>query len=55
MFIDKAKIYVKAGNGGNGINSLYTDKLTRHGHPDGGNGGEGGTLFLKQIITYIHY
>lgn len=41
MFIDQAKIYVKAGDGGRGCNSLYRDKYQRDGVPDGGAGGRG--------------
>ncbi|MGD9015287.1 MAG: GTPase ObgE, partial [Candidatus Omnitrophota bacterium] len=39
MFIDEARIYVKAGDGGNGCHSFYRDKYQRRGIPDGGNGG----------------
>jgi len=47
MFIDRARVSVKAGNGGNGCTSLYTDKYTRRGIPDGGNGGKGGDIIAK--------
>ena len=47
MFIDRARINIKAGNGGKGCSSLYTDKYTRHGIPDGGNGGKGGDVIVK--------
>ncbi|MBN1405514.1 MAG: GTPase ObgE, partial [Candidatus Omnitrophica bacterium] len=47
MFIDTAKVNVKAGNGGNGVNCFYTDKLTRPGHPDGGDGGKGGDVIIR--------
>lgn len=47
MFIDKAKIIVRAGNGGNGCTSFYSDKLTRYGRPDGGDGGDGGSVIVK--------
>ena len=47
MFIDTAKIEVKAGRGGNGVNSFYRDKLTRRGHPDGGDGGRGGNVIIR--------
>ncbi len=47
MFIDQAKIYVKAGSGGKGCQSLYTDKYTRQGIPDGGNGGKGSDIIIK--------
>ena len=44
MFIDEAKIYVKAGDGGNGCRSFYRDKFQRRGIPDGGNGGRGADI-----------
>lgn len=47
MFIDQAKIYVKAGKGGKGCHSIYTDKFTRRGIPDGGDGGKGADIIVK--------
>lgn len=47
MFIDQAKIYVKAGSGGKGCQSFYTDKFTRRGIPDGGDGGKGADIIVK--------
>lgn len=44
MFIDKVKIYVKAGNGGNGAVSFRREKYVSHGGPDGGDGGNGGSI-----------
>ncbi len=44
MFIDEAKIYVKAGNGGDGCQSFYRDKWNVVGSPDGGRGGDGGNV-----------
>ena len=41
MFVDQAKINVKAGNGGDGCNSMYRDRYHRYGRPDGGDGGKG--------------
>ncbi len=46
MFIDKATIYVKAGNGGNGMVSFHTAKYVPNGGPDGGDGGKGGDIVL---------
>ena len=47
MFIDKVKIYVKAGNGGNGCVSFRREKYVSHGGPDGGDGGKGGNIVLR--------
>ncbi len=46
MFIDSAKIYVKAGSGGNGMVSFHTEKYVPNGGPDGGNGGRGGNVIF---------
>lgn len=47
MFIDSAKIYVKAGNGGNGMVSFHREKYIAAGGPDGGDGGKGGDVIFK--------
>jgi GTP-binding protein len=49
MFIDQARIYIKAGNGGNGAVSFYRGKYIPNGGPDGGNGGRGGSVFMKAV------
>lgn len=46
MFIDSAKIYVRAGNGGNGMVSFHTAKYVPNGGPDGGDGGRGGSIIF---------
>jgi len=46
MFIDKAKIFVQAGNGGNGCVSFRREKFIPRGGPDGGDGGNGGNVVL---------
>ncbi len=46
MFVDVAKITVKAGKGGDGAVSFHRDKYTAHGGPDGGNGGCGGSIIF---------
>ena len=46
MLIDKVKIYVKAGNGGNGAVSFHREKYVARGGPDGGDGGNGGSIIL---------
>lgn len=47
MFIDKVKIKIKAGDGGNGAVSLLQNKLTQKGGPDGGDGGAGGNVIFR--------
>lgn len=47
MFVDVAKIKIKAGNGGNGAVSFHRDIYTATGGPDGGNGGRGGSVLFK--------
>ena len=46
MFIDEARIEVRAGKGGDGIISFRRDKFVAKGGPDGGNGGDGGSIWL---------
>ena len=47
MFVDKAKIQVKAGDGGNGSVSFRREKYVAAGGPDGGDGGRGGDVVLE--------
>ncbi len=51
MFIDKVKIYIKAGNGGNGSASLHTEKYISNGGPDGGDGGKGGDIIFEATTS----
>ncbi len=44
MFVDRAKINIKAGDGGDGCTSFYTEKYVANGGPDGGDGGKGGDI-----------
>ncbi|MBS5794567.1 MAG: GTPase ObgE [Clostridiales bacterium] len=44
MFVDRVKIHIKAGNGGNGCVSFYRAKYVTNGGPDGGDGGKGGNV-----------
>lgn len=46
MFVDIAKISLKAGNGGNGAVSFHREKYVAAGGPDGGDGGKGGSIVL---------
>lgn len=46
MFIDKARIFVKAGNGGNGAVSFRREKYVPAGGPDGGDGGRGANIIM---------
>lgn len=47
MFVDKAKIKIKAGNGGNGAVAFHREKYVASGGPDGGDGGKGGDIVFK--------
>ena len=46
-FLDQAKIYIKAGNGGTGVSSFRREKYIEFGGPDGGDGGNGGSIILE--------
>lgn len=57
-FIDEAKIYVKAGDGGNGVASFRREKYIPMGGPDGGDGGKGGSIYAigdRNINTLVDY
>ena len=47
MFVDNIRIYVKAGNGGNGAISFHREKYVSAGGPDGGDGGRGGNIIFS--------
>ncbi len=58
MFIDQARILVKAGSGGNGACSFRREKYVPHGGPDGGDGGNGGHVIVQattRISTLIDF
>jgi GTP-binding protein len=46
-FLDQAKIYIKAGNGGSGSASFRREKFIEYGGPDGGDGGNGGSVIFQ--------
>ena len=46
-FIDKARITVRAGNGGNGAVAFHREKYIAAGGPDGGDGGDGGSIIVR--------
>ena len=58
MFIDRAKILIKAGSGGNGAVSFHREKYVNAGGPDGGDGGKGGNVVFqvdKHLNTLIDF
>lgn len=57
-FLDKAKIHVKAGDGGNGAASFRREKYIEYGGPNGGDGGRGGDVIFRavpNVNTLIDY
>lgn len=58
MFIDEVKIYVKAGDGGNGCTAFRREKYVPRGGPSGGDGGRGGDVWMvasEHYNTLLHY
>ena len=51
-FIDKARITVRAGNGGNGAVAFHREKYIAAGGPDGGDGGNGGSIILLGVLLF---
>ena len=57
-FLDQVKIYIKAGNGGDGSPSFRREKYVEFGGPDGGDGGDGGSILFeseRNLNTLIDY
>ncbi|MBN2642995.1 MAG: GTPase ObgE [Victivallales bacterium] len=60
MFVDKAIITVKGGNGGNGCCSFRREKFVPKGGPDGGDGGSGGNVIIEttqseqSLVSYVY-
>ena len=48
-FLDEAKVYLKAGDGGDGVVAFRREKYIEFGGPDGGNGGRGGNVFAQAV------
>src|SRR5262249_32503812 len=58
MFIDEARIRVKAGDGGNGIVAFRREKFVPRGGPSGGDGGRGGDVIMEaseRHNTLVHF
>jgi len=57
MFLDRVKIHIKAGDGGNGVTAFRREKFVPRGGPSGGDGGVGGSVFIEAdegLNTLLH-
>ena len=58
LYIDKAKIKIKSGNGGDGVVNFHREKYVPKGGPDGGDGGRGGSIIFevdKGMLTLLDF
>ena len=58
QFLDRAKILVKGGDGGNGVTAFRREKFVPRGGPSGGDGGRGGTVYMEstnQLNTLLQF
>ena len=53
-FLDQAKIFIKAGNGGAGSAHFRREKFIEYGGPDGGDGGDGGSVIFESRKKLKH-
>ena len=57
-FVDQVTLHVYGGDGGNGCASVHREKFKPLGGPDGGNGGDGGSVILRvdpELTTLVDY
>ncbi|WP_431305292.1 GTPase ObgE [Sediminicoccus sp. BL-A-41-H5] len=48
-FLDEAKVFIKSGDGGNGVIAFRRERFIEYGGPDGGNGGRGGHVYVEAV------